>query len=245
MEELKGSSGLISSRRGSGWRAAQTVVLSKSGKCSGFFIQGGNWMIVGVPKETFPGERRVALSASAIPNLVKAGMEVLVEAGAGASAGYPDSEYARKARRSSQRARCFQRGGRDPASLVLWLERPTGKEDLPLLRKGQVADRIPASAGCVRSRPRHCRARALHHFPVELIPRTTRAQSMDALSSMAHDLRLQGGDSGGRHAAANFPDADDRRGDDHAGKGLRHRRGRCRIAGDRHGAAAGRGGLRL
>ena len=53
-------------------------------------------MIVGVPRETFPGERRVALVPAAIPNLTKAGLQVVVEAGAGALAGYPDSEYSGK-----------------------------------------------------------------------------------------------------------------------------------------------------
>ena len=53
-------------------------------------------MIVGVPRESFPGERRVALVPGVIPNLVKAGLEVVVEAGAGAEAGYPDAEYTAK-----------------------------------------------------------------------------------------------------------------------------------------------------
>ena len=53
-------------------------------------------MIVGVPRETYPGERRVALVPAVLANLAKAGMQVLVEAGAGAAAGYPDSDYADK-----------------------------------------------------------------------------------------------------------------------------------------------------
>ncbi len=53
-------------------------------------------MIVGVPKETFPGERRVALVPSVIPNLAKAGLEVFVEQGAGVEAGYPDAHYVEK-----------------------------------------------------------------------------------------------------------------------------------------------------
>src|SRR5438874_13565505 len=53
-------------------------------------------MIVGVPRETFPEERRVALVPGTVPNLTKAGLEVVVEAGAGGSAGYPDAEYAAK-----------------------------------------------------------------------------------------------------------------------------------------------------
>ena len=53
-------------------------------------------MIVGVPKESYPGERRVALVPLVVPNLTKAGMEVIVEAGAGESAGYPDAAYVDK-----------------------------------------------------------------------------------------------------------------------------------------------------
>ena len=50
-------------------------------------------MIVGVPRETYPGERRVALVPAVIPNLTKAGLQVVVEAGAGAEAGHPDADY--------------------------------------------------------------------------------------------------------------------------------------------------------
>src|SRR6266704_497784 len=60
------------------------------------FMERRDRMIVGVPRETFPGERRVALVPSSIPTLAKGGLEVLVEAGAGAQAGYPDAEYAAK-----------------------------------------------------------------------------------------------------------------------------------------------------
>ena len=53
-------------------------------------------MLVGVPREIFPGERRVALVPAVIPNLKKAGLEVVIEAGAGVEAGYPDAEYTAK-----------------------------------------------------------------------------------------------------------------------------------------------------
>jgi len=66
-------------------------------------------MIVGVPRESFPGERRVALVPAAIPNLAKAGLEVVVEAGAGAGAGYPDADYAAKgAKIAADRAEVFR-----------------------------------------------------------------------------------------------------------------------------------------
>ena len=59
-------------------------------------------MIVGVPRESYPGERRVALVPLVVPGLLKAGLQVVVEAGAGVAAGYPDADY------SSRGARCSQ-----------------------------------------------------------------------------------------------------------------------------------------
>jgi NAD(P) transhydrogenase subunit alpha len=53
-------------------------------------------VIIGVPKESYPGERRVALVPAVLPTLTKAGFEVHIQAGAGIEAGYPDSQYADK-----------------------------------------------------------------------------------------------------------------------------------------------------
>jgi len=53
-------------------------------------------VIVGVPKEIYPGERRVALVPAVLPSLAKVGLEAVVEAGAGAQAGYPDADFASK-----------------------------------------------------------------------------------------------------------------------------------------------------
>src|SRR5580693_2241979 len=57
---------------------------------------GGSFMIVGVPRESYPGERRVALVPSVVPTLAKGGLEVIVESGAGIEAGYPDATYTAK-----------------------------------------------------------------------------------------------------------------------------------------------------
>ena len=65
-------------------------------------------MIVGVPKEAFPRERRVALVPVVVPTLIKAGFEVLVEAAAGESAGYRDSDYVEKGARLASRSEVFQ-----------------------------------------------------------------------------------------------------------------------------------------
>src|SRR5262249_5590195 len=96
-------------------------------------------MKVGVPRESYPGERRVALVPGVIPNLQKAGLEVLVQAGAGAEAGYPDADYtARGATVLYDRADVFR-----SADIVLQVlchgsNDQTGRDDLPLLHSDSV-----------------------------------------------------------------------------------------------------------
>jgi len=141
-------------------------------------------VIVGVPKESYPGERRVALVPVVIPNLAKAGLEVVVEAGAGEAAGYPDSVYVEKgAKILPDRAGVF--GAADVIVQVLCYgsNDVTGKADLPLLRRGQVMIGFLRPMGSAEIVQQIAQA-GVTSFSVELIPRTTRAQSMDALSSM-------------------------------------------------------------
>jgi H+-translocating NAD(P) transhydrogenase subunit alpha len=142
-------------------------------------------VIVGVPKESYPGERRVALVPVAVPNLTKAGLEVVIEAGAGEQAGYPDTAYAEKgAKILPDRAAVF--GAADIVLQVLCYGSNdiTGKTDLPLYRRGQalIGFLRPFGSAEVVEQIAHAGVTA---FSVELMPRTTRAQSMDALSSMA------------------------------------------------------------
>jgi len=142
-------------------------------------------MIVGVPRETYPGERRVALAPAVLANLAKAGMQVLVEAGAGAAAGYPDSDYADKgAKIAGSREEVF--GSAEIVAQVLCdgANDKTGSADLPLLRKGQVLVGFLRPLG-IGDTLQEIAATGVTSFAVELMPRTTRAQSMDALSSMA------------------------------------------------------------
>jgi proton-translocating NAD(P)+ transhydrogenase subunit alpha len=142
-------------------------------------------MIIGVPKEIFPGERRVALVPAVIPTLTRAGFEVMVEAGAGVGAGYPDAEYAGKgAKIVAERAQVFGN-----ADVVVQILAPgsndkTGKTDIPLLRRGQVLIGFMRPLGSLEI-VQGIAARGAMAFSVEMIPRITRAQSMDALSSMA------------------------------------------------------------
>ncbi|MGH9494688.1 MAG: Re/Si-specific NAD(P)(+) transhydrogenase subunit alpha [Candidatus Sulfotelmatobacter sp.] len=141
-------------------------------------------MIVGVPKESYPGERRVALVPVVIPNLTKAGLEVIVETGAGVEAGYPDAAYAEKgAKIVSDPAAVF--GAADIVTQVLCYgsNDATGKADLPLMRRGQVIVGFLRPFGSSEVLQQIAQA-GVTALSIELMPRTTRAQSMDALSSM-------------------------------------------------------------
>ena len=142
-------------------------------------------MIVGVPRESFPGERRVALVPAAVPNLTKAGLQVVVEAGAGAAAGYPDADYAAKgAKVAADRAEVFRAADIVVQILCHGSNDKTGKADVPFFRNGQVLIGFLRPLGSIET-IQEIAAKGVTSFSVELMPRTTRAQSMDVLSSMA------------------------------------------------------------
>jgi H+-translocating NAD(P) transhydrogenase subunit alpha len=140
-------------------------------------------MKIAVLKETFPGERRVALAPASVPLLVKAGVEVWIEPGAGNAAGMLDSQYAEKGAKIVSRSEAFA------ADCLLQIRSlganpEAGRADLPSLRPGQIVIGMaeplwnPAAA-------KDLAERGVTLFAMELIPRITRAQSMDVLSSMA------------------------------------------------------------
>jgi proton-translocating NAD(P)+ transhydrogenase subunit alpha len=142
-------------------------------------------MIVGVPRETYPGERRVALVPAVLANLAKAGLQVLVEPGAGAAAGYPDTEYSDKgAKIAASRAEVFAQAEIITQVLCDGANDKTGQADVPMLRSGQILVGFLRPLGSLQIL-QELAATGVSSFAVELMPRTTRAQSMDALSSMA------------------------------------------------------------
>jgi NAD(P) transhydrogenase subunit alpha len=142
-------------------------------------------MVIGVPRESFPGERRVALVPAVIPNLAKAGYEVAVEAGAGLAAGYLDAEYAAKgAKLVPERAEVFRLADVVVQVLCYGSNDRTGRADLPLLRSGQVLVGFLRPLGALET-IQEIAATGVTAYSIEMMPRITRAQSMDALSSMA------------------------------------------------------------
>src|SRR5581483_7290096 len=142
-------------------------------------------MKVGVVTERFPGERRVALVPASIPPLKKAGLEIVVERGAGVAAGFPDAQYVDKgAQIVGSRAEVF-----GAADIMLFVRTAgaagaQGREDLGLLRQGQIVIGMADPLGAPEA-VRELAGRGVNGFALELIPRITRAQSMDVLSSMA------------------------------------------------------------
>jgi NAD(P) transhydrogenase subunit alpha len=134
---------------------------------------------VGVAKETAAGERRVALVPDAAAKLVPAGIELLVQSGAGESASFLDSAYAEAGFKVVPDAEVLHR----VADVVVRIQKPSPGE-VSLLRSGQTLVAIlqpltsPELVGLIA-------ARGATAFSMDSIPRITRAQSMDVLSSQA------------------------------------------------------------
>ena len=132
-------------------------------------------MNIGVAVEQSPGEHRVALVPASIAPLKKAGFDVIIERGAGDRAGFPDSAYQDKgAQIAASRADVFA------ADVVLQVR----AGDFALMRRGQVVIGMADPLGSPDT-VRDLASRGVTAFALELMPRITRAQSMDVLSSMA------------------------------------------------------------
>jgi NAD(P) transhydrogenase subunit alpha len=134
-------------------------------------------MRVAVPRETLAGERRVALTPDAVARLVKAGLDVVVERGAGERAACPDAAYA---------AAGATLGGPDDvwsADVILKVQRPSAAEVARCREGAALVGMLQAAAS--RDTLQLLAARRVTAFSLELLPRITRAQAMDVLSSQA------------------------------------------------------------
>jgi len=139
-------------------------------------------MIAGVPKESLAGERRVALAPGNVTQLKKLGLEVLLEKDAGLAAGFLDAAYLEKgAQIAPDAASVFER-----AELLLRVRAVAGDavKDFEKLRRGQIVvgflEPLVEAQAVARLAERGVTA-----FALELVPRITRAQAMDVLSSLA------------------------------------------------------------
>jgi len=135
-------------------------------------------MKVGVPRETVPGERRVAIVPEAAAKLVAAKHEVIVESGAGSGSGHDDDEYRKAGATVGDRNAAFG------ADIVVKVQKPS-PDEVALLRDGAalIATLQPlVSPGLVRA----LAERRTTSFSMDAIPRVTRAQPMDSLSSQSN-----------------------------------------------------------
>jgi NAD(P) transhydrogenase subunit alpha len=142
-------------------------------------------MRIGVPRETSPGERRVALVPESCKKLIQAGYTVAVEAGAGERAGFPDAVY-REVGATVETNPVMMLSSSD---VILKVNAPTSRDgqgsEIESMRPGAVylGSLMPLrNLDAVRA----LAARRITAFSTDAIPRTTRAQSMDTLSSMAN-----------------------------------------------------------
>jgi NAD(P) transhydrogenase subunit alpha len=143
-------------------------------------------MRIGVPQETAPGERRVALVPESCKKLVQAGYEVAIEAGAGENAGYADDAYV-QAGAIIEPSRAVLVGSAD----LLLKVGPPARDEVGWLRPGAIylGSLMPLrNSAAVRA----LADRKVTAFSTDAIPRTTRAQSMDTLSSMANIAGYKG-----------------------------------------------------
>lgn len=161
-------------------------------------------MKIAVVRESFPGEKRVALTPAAVVPLIKAGHEVLIEEQAGIAAGYPDAQYGDKGARLASRAECFASGDVLLQVRAAGANTKTGTADLPLYRSGQIVIAMCDPLG-ERRAAEELAARGVMLFALELVPRITRAQSMDVLSSMATVAGYRAVLLGASHLPRMFP----------------------------------------
>jgi H+-translocating NAD(P) transhydrogenase subunit alpha len=134
---------------------------------------------VAVPKELASGEARVALTPEVIPRMVKAGYEVVVEAGAGAASRYPDAAYTQAGAKLEPDHRTLLAG----ADVVVKVQIPT-VDETAAMRPGTVVVAL-MNANRNLDQVAKMRDQKVTSFALELLPRITRAQSMDVLSSQA------------------------------------------------------------
>jgi NAD(P) transhydrogenase subunit alpha len=142
-------------------------------------------MIIGVPTETFPGERRVALIPASIAPLKKIGHDVIVQTGAGTEAGYPDAQYTESgAQIVASRGDVFTKADVVCQVRTLGANPNEGRADVALLRKGQTVVGMADPLSEPKAADELAR-QGVELLSLEMMPRITRAQSMDVLSSMA------------------------------------------------------------
>ena len=135
-------------------------------------------MRLGVPKESKPGETRVAATPKTVEQLIKLGYDVTVEPGAGAASAYPDQGYVDAGATLGDTAEVWA------SDIVAKVNAPTD-EEVPRLRSGAILASLLAPA-LNPDKVESLRAQGVTAMAMDAVPRISRAQSLDVLSSMAN-----------------------------------------------------------
>ncbi|WP_277452963.1 Re/Si-specific NAD(P)(+) transhydrogenase subunit alpha [Janibacter sp. DB-40] len=135
-------------------------------------------MRIGVPKESRPGETRVAATPKTVAQMIKLGYDVIVEPGAGAASAYPDQGYVDAGATLGETAEVWA------SDIVVKINAPTDAE-VPLLREGAILTSLLAPA-LNPEKVEALRAQGVTSMAMDAVPRISRAQSLDVLSSMAN-----------------------------------------------------------
>jgi H+-translocating NAD(P) transhydrogenase subunit alpha len=143
-------------------------------------------MKIGIPRERRANEARVAVSADTVKKLVALGAEVMIETGAGTSSAVPDGAYAA----AGARIAVDEAESLKDADVVLKVQRPLtaaegGPDELALMKSGAMLIGILAPYAAKEQVAAYA-AQGVNAFAMEFLPRITRAQTMDVLSSQAN-----------------------------------------------------------
>ncbi|HSD62149.1 MAG TPA: hypothetical protein VLB50_00055, partial [Ignavibacteriaceae bacterium] len=142
-------------------------------------------MIIGIPKEVFPGENRVATVPDVVPKLIKAGFEILIEKDAGLNAGFTDEKYTSAGAKIIDNVTDLY----SSSDIIFKVQRPVEhpvlkRQETDLMKEGTLLITFIYPLNYPEL-AKQCAAKGIDVISMDMIPRTTLAQKMDALSSQA------------------------------------------------------------
>lgn len=142
-------------------------------------------MIIAIPKELLPGENRVACVPDVASKLIKSGFEVIVEKNAGLSAGFRDDQYIKAGAKVADTIEELYSNADIIFKVQRPIEHPSGKHEVDLYKKGSLLISLTYVLHYYET-AKKCAEKGIDFISMDMIPRTTLAQKMDALSSQAN-----------------------------------------------------------
>lgn len=142
-------------------------------------------MIIAIPKELLPGENRVACVPDVASKLIKSGFEIIVEKSAGLNAGFRDEQYIKAGAKIADTVEELYSNADIIFKVQRPIEHPSGKHEVDLYKKGSLLISLAYVLHYFET-AKKCAEKGIDFISMDMIPRTTLAQKMDALSSQAN-----------------------------------------------------------